>query len=72
MDRDLIKDTAFEQTDELYNKQINPIPRPEKQIGIDLSDSVLLNIINSQAQGMSSQFDVAALQNFTQREYYTS
>ena len=65
MDRDLIKDTAFEQTDELYNKQINPIPKPEKEIGIDLSDSILLNIINSQDQGISSQFDVAALQNFT-------
>ena len=65
MDREQIKDTAFEQADELYNRQIEAVPRPEKEIGIDLSDSVLLNIINSQDKGISSQFDVAALQNFT-------
>ena len=65
MDREQIKDTAFEQNDELYNKQIQAIPRPEKEIGVDLSDSVLLNIINSLDQGINSQFDVAALQNFT-------
>lgn len=65
MDREQIKDTAFEQEDQLYNKQINPIPKPEKEIGIDLSDSILFNIINSQDQGINSQFDVAALQNFT-------
>ena len=65
MDREQIKATAFEQTDDLYNKQIQAVPRPEKEIGIDLSDSVIFNIINSQDQGISSQFDVAALQNFT-------
>ncbi len=65
MDREQIKDVAFEQAEDLYNKQIQAVPRPEKEIGIDLSDSVLLNIINSQDQGISSQFDVAALQNFT-------
>ena len=65
MDRELIKDNAFEQVDDLYNKKFEAIPRPEKEIGIDLNDSILLNIINSQDQGISSQFDVAALQNFT-------
>ena len=64
MDKDLIKDTAFSTEDSLYDKKINPIPKPEKEIGIDLTDSVITNIINAN-EGITSQFDVAALQNFT-------
>ena len=65
MDRETLKDVAFSEEDQLYNKQIKAIPKPEKEIGIDLSDSILTNIVNSVEDGINSQFDVAALQNFT-------
>lgn len=64
MDREQIRDTVFDVKDELYNKTIKAIPRPEKEIGVDLEDTVLQNIINS-FDGINSFFDVSALDSFT-------
>lgn len=65
MDRETLKDTAFAQDDTLYNKHIEAVPKPQKEIGIDLEDTLLTNIINSDTLGSSSTFDVNAIQNFT-------
>ena len=64
MDREQIKNTAFQPDEELFNKKIEAVPRPEKEIGIDLTDSILMNIISSN-DGISSQFDASSLQNLT-------
>lgn len=64
MDREQIKDTAFQPDEELFNKKIEAVPLPEKEIGIDLSDNILQNIVNS-VDGINSQFDASAIQNFT-------
>lgn len=65
MDKEQIKDTAFQPDEQLYNKKIEAMPLPEKEIGIDLGDTILQNIINSVDTGINSQFDNSALQNFT-------
>lgn len=62
MDRSEIKSTAFRNDDALYNKNIVPTAVPEQQIGIDLHNSVIENIIGSVE---TSQFDVNALNSFT-------
>ena len=36
MDKEQIRDIAFQSNDDLYNKQIQAVPKPEKEIGIDL------------------------------------
>lgn len=64
MDRENIKEIAFQPDDQLFNKKIEAIPRPEKEIGIDLTDSILQNIINT-SEGINSHFDTSAIQNFT-------
>lgn len=64
MDRENIKEIAFQPDEQLFNKQIEAKPRPEKEIGIDLTDSILQNIINT-AEGINSHFDTSAIQNFT-------
>ena len=38
---------AFQNDENAYNKPITPITKPEKNIGIDLADSVYQNLINS-------------------------
>lgn len=62
MDKSEIKSTAFRNDDALYNKNIVPTAVPEQQIGIDLHNSVIENIIGSVE---TSQFDVNALNSFT-------
>lgn len=62
MDRETIKSTAFRNDDSLYDKKIEPIVAPDKQIGIDLENNVISNIVNSVE---SSQFDVNAFNAFT-------
>ena len=62
MNRDEIKSTAFRNDDALYNKNIVPTAVPEQQIGIDLHNSVIENIIGSVE---TSQFDANALNSFT-------
>lgn len=63
MDKELIKDTAFQQDDSIYGKSIDVKPVPEKQIGIDLSDSMLDYIIDGV---QTSSMDMSALDSFTQ------
>lgn len=65
MDRELIKDTAFDDSQDIYNRKIEVVPKPEPQIGIDLSNTLYQNIINSE-NGINSSFDVQALNSFSQ------
>ena len=53
---------VFKDADDVYGKKINPIPRPERDIGIDTKDSLLNNIIDA---GTSSQLNIAELNAFT-------
>lgn len=64
MDADLIKDSVFHNKDEIYNQPIKTIPKPNKEIGIDLNDTIISNIIDS-VEGTSTQFDMNALNSFT-------
>lgn len=59
----MIKDTAFVQNDDLYNTKIQPVSAPQKEIGIDLNNTVMSNIADTIE---TSQFDVNALNSFTQ------
>jgi hypothetical protein len=62
MDRETIKSTAFRNDETLYDKKIEPVIAPDKQIGIDLGNHVISNIVDSVE---TSRFDVNALNAFT-------
>ena len=47
MDKETVLETSFEQDDTLYNKQINPQPAPAPEIGIDIDNELLYNILES-------------------------
>lgn len=53
---------VFDSDNSNYGKKINPIPRPERDIGIDTKDSLLNNILDA---GTSSQLNIAELNAFT-------
>ena len=40
MDRELVKDVAFNDSTDIYDKQIEAVPKPKPQIGIDLENSL--------------------------------
>lgn len=63
MSEDTIRDTAFAVDDDLYNKKVNPIPKPATEIGIDLDNTVVNNVVNTVE---SSKFDINAINSFTQ------
>ena len=63
MDKETIRDTAFVHDDDLYNTKIQPVSAPQKEIGIDLNNTVMSNIADTIE---TSQFDVNALNSFTQ------
>lgn len=63
MDKETIRDTAFVHDDDLYNTKIQPVSVPQKEIGIDLNNTVMSNIADTIE---TSQFDVNALNSFTQ------
>lgn len=63
MDKEAIRDTAFVHDDNLYNTKIQPVSVPQKEIGIDLNNTVMSNIADTIE---TSQFDVNALNSFTQ------
>lgn len=63
MDKDTIRDTAFVHDDEIYNTKIEPVAAPQKEIGIDLNNTVMSNIADTVE---TSQFDINALHSFTQ------
>ena len=62
MDKETVLETSFEQDDALYNKQINPQPAPTPEIGIDIDNELLYNILESSAV---DQLDINKLQSFT-------
>lgn len=62
-DLETIKDTSVQQNDELYNKKITPVSAPNEEIGIDLNNTVLQNIVDTIE---TSKFDISALNSFTQ------
>ena len=61
MDKDTILQTSFTQDDELYNKKIEPVATPVPQIGIDLDDDLLHNIIDA---SQVSHVDLNQIQSF--------
>lgn len=63
MDKETLRNTAFQSDDKLYNTKINPVPTPPMEIGIDLENKVMSNIADTIE---TSQFDVGALNSFTQ------
>ena len=63
MDNTIIRDTAFQTDDSLYNKTTKPVPTPPLEIGIDLENTVIDNILES---AEVSKFDATTLNSFTQ------
>lgn len=63
MDKDTQRTNAFpEQDPALFDKKVKPIPTPQHEIGIDLDNRVLDNIVDTME---TSQFDINALNSFT-------
>lgn len=56
------KSSAFVNDDKAYNKDIKPVPAPEKEIGIDTKQYLFQNIINA---GEASKLDIGAIEAFT-------
>ena len=64
MDKETLKTVAFpEQDPSLFDKKVTPVAVPQHEIGIDLDNHVLDNITETME---TSQFDVNALNSFTQ------
>jgi len=64
MDKDTIRNSAFpEQDPALFDKKVKPVPVPQHEIGIDLDNRVLDNVVETM---QTSQFDVNSLNSFTQ------
>lgn len=64
MDRELIKDVAFKDTENIYDRPIEAVPKPKPQIGIDTENNLYKHIIAS--EGMNSYFDIQKLDSFSQ------
>lgn len=62
MDKETVLETSFEEDDSLYNKKIEPQSTPDPQIGIDLNNDLIYNIIDAT---QVDQVDVSKLQSFT-------
>lgn len=65
MDIEVVKDTAFVPDDNIYNKEIKSVPKPQPQIGIDTQNDLFYNIVEADALE-SSVVDLSQLQSFTQ------
>ena len=64
MDKETLRAAAFpEQDPALFDKKVTPVAVPQHEIGIDLDNHVLDNITETME---TSQFDVNALNSFTQ------
>lgn len=64
MDKETLRNAAFpEQDDALFNKKVTPVAVPQHEIGIDLDNRVLDNIVDTME---TSQFDINAINSFTQ------
>ena len=62
MDKENVLETSFEQNDEIYNKKKEPVAPPAPQIGIDLENDLITNIVNAVE---SNKFDMGKAQSFT-------
>ena len=62
MDKETVLETSFEEDDSLYNKKIEPQTVPKPQIGIDLNNDLIYNIIDAT---QVDQVDISKLQSFT-------
>ena len=62
MDKETVLETSFEEDDSLYNKKIEPQTVPKPQIGIDLNNDLIYNIIDAT---QVEQVDISKLQSFT-------
>lgn len=62
MDKETVLQTSFEEDDSLYNKKIEPQTVPAPQIGIDLNNDLIYNIIEAT---QVEQVDISKLQSFT-------
>lgn len=63
MDKETLRNSAFpEQDPSLFNKQVKPVAVPQHEIGIDLDNHVLDNVVETM---QTSQFDINALNSFT-------
>ena len=56
------EDSAFASVDDLYGKKVKTVPKPEKNIGIDLSSQILKNSAEAIS---SSKLDLDTLESFT-------
>ena len=64
MDKEALRNSVFpEQDPSLFDKKVTPVSVPQHEIGIDLDNHVLDNIVETME---TSQFDVNALNSFTQ------
>jgi len=64
MDKETLRNSAFpEQDPSLFDKQVKPVAVPQHEIGIDLDNHVLDNVVETME---TSQFDINALNSFTQ------
>ena len=63
MDKETLRTSAFpEQDPALFSKQVKPVAVPQHEIGIDLDNRVLDNVVETME---TSQFDINALNSFT-------
>ena len=62
MDKETVLETSFEEDDSLYNKKVEPQTVPKPQIGIDLNNDLIYNIIDAT---QVEQVDISKLQSFT-------
>ena len=62
MEKEVIQDTVFVPDDDLYNKKIEPVVKPGPQIGIDLQNELIYDIVDNVE---TSQVDLNSLQSFT-------
>lgn len=63
MDNEQIKATAFINDDPSYGSTIKAVPTPEKEIGIDLSNSVIDKVMDTIE---TNKVDMSAIESFTQ------
>ena len=60
VDLDGIRDQVFQSDETIAGKRVNPIPAPEKEIGIDLENTVIDSVIES------GTIDINSINSFTQ------
>lgn len=60
VDLDGIRDQVFQSDETIAGKRVNPIPVPEKEIGIDLENTVIDSVIES------GTIDINSINSFTQ------